>query len=169
MAHRKPLFLLTTVESDSHMWNLVYLELLLQEQGVEVVNLGPCVAVATALESLGKLHPDAVLVSSVNGHGLWQGQELREAAVRKFNEQLPPFLIGGKLTTSESDNASIVEQLRSAGFAEVFIGAGAIERFREWLELFKHSFELSLEESAGKCRARASSEDTATSDAPAAA
>jgi methylaspartate mutase sigma subunit len=36
-------FVVTSVSSDAHMWNLVFLQLLLEENGGEVVNIGACV------------------------------------------------------------------------------------------------------------------------------
>lgn len=38
---------LSTIPSDSHTWNLLFLQLLLEEHGCEVTNLGACVPVAT--------------------------------------------------------------------------------------------------------------------------
>jgi methylmalonyl-CoA mutase cobalamin-binding subunit len=124
------------------MWNLVYLQLLMEEQGIEVINLGPCVPVTETLQTLVSSQADALIISSVNGHGFWQGRALREAAVRAYGEDLPPFLIGGKLATNEADNVAIARKLRSAGFAEVFVGADAIPEFRHWLASFKRAFAL---------------------------
>lgn len=124
------------------MWNLVYLQLLLEEHGIEVINLGPCVPASTTLQTLVSAQADALVISSVNGHGFWQGRALREAAVRQFGERLPVFLIGGKLTTSEADNVRAAQQLRAAGFAEVFVGEAAIPDFRKWLASFQRTFEL---------------------------
>ena len=135
-----PRFLLSTIESDSHMWGLVYLQLLLEEQGIDVINLGPCVPAVRTLEALKHLRPDVLVISSVNGHGLWQGRALRESAVDMFGADLPPFLIGGKLTTSESENAAAVRELRAAGFAGIFVGKQAIPEFRQWLLQFKQTF-----------------------------
>lgn len=148
MTSRAPLFVLSTVESDSHMWNLVYLQLLLEEHGVEVINLGPCVPTATTLQTLVSSRPDALIISSVNGHGFWQGRALREAAVRAFGEELPLFLIGGKLTTSQADDVAVARELRAAGFAEVFVGEQAIPEFRRWLVNFKRTFGLRREASS---------------------
>ena len=152
MTARAPLFVLSTIESDSHMWNLVYLQLLLEEHGIEVINLGPCVPTTTTLQTLVSSRPDALIISSVNGHGFWQGRALREAAVRAFGEGLPLFLIGGKLTTSEANDASVAKELRAAGFDEVFVGEQAIPQFRQWLVNFKRTFALRSEGSAQSSR-----------------
>ena len=42
-------------------------------------------------------------------------------------------VVGGKLTTSESDNARVREDLLAHGCAEVFTGQDAVPRFRKFL------------------------------------
>jgi methylaspartate mutase sigma subunit len=73
---RQPTALLTTIESDSHSWNLVYMELLLKEQSFRVVNLGPCAPVPKTIAAIAEFGPDVVVVSTVNGHGYLQGKTL---------------------------------------------------------------------------------------------
>ena len=60
--------ILTGTPSDSHMWNLIFMELFLQENGCHVLNLGPCVPSEQVYETLEKSSFDLVVVSSVNGH-----------------------------------------------------------------------------------------------------
>jgi methylmalonyl-CoA mutase cobalamin-binding subunit len=126
------------------MWNLSYLQLVLEESGIDVINLGPCVPVATTLQTLAASQADALVISSVNGHGFWQGLALREAALRS-SDILPPFLIGGKLATSDLDNGFIAQELRAAGFAEVFVGSEAIPELQNWLTNFKECFAARLQ------------------------
>ncbi|MFD0586215.1 hypothetical protein [Dactylosporangium darangshiense] len=48
-AGRRLEVIVTTVSSDAHTWNLVYLQLLLEELGCRVTNLGACTPDETIL------------------------------------------------------------------------------------------------------------------------
>jgi len=130
---QRPLFLLTTVESDAHTWNLVYIETLLEEHGIEIINLGPCVPADMTIDAIEAHRPDGVIVSSVNGHGFLQGRELYRRAAERLGDELPAMLIGGKLSTNEESAAAIKRELTTLGFSGVFVGRRAIPEFRQWL------------------------------------
>jgi methylaspartate mutase sigma subunit len=129
---RQPTALLTTIESDSHSWNLVYMELLLKEQSFRVVNLGPCAPVPKTIAAIAEFGPDVVVVSTVNGHGYLQGKTLALSIRESFKEQTPALVIGGKLCTSEID-ARLTDELLAAGYDAVFVGSTAIPSFCQWL------------------------------------
>jgi methylaspartate mutase sigma subunit len=125
--------LLCTVESDSHIWNLVYLQKLLEENGAQVQNLGSCTPVDAVLQAISESRPDLLVVSSVNGHGL-HGARVLLSAMRERGLEVP-CVVGGKLTTAESDNDRIRRELLGLGYTDVFTGEDAIERFRGFLQL----------------------------------
>ena len=129
--------LIATVESDSHMWNLVYLQLWLAEHGFNVKNLGSCTPVEVVLATLELRRTQLLVVSSVNGHGHFQGLEL----IRQVRQQHPdlPCVIGGKLTTSEDQTRAARQELLAAGFNDVFIGPDAIEDFENYLNTLERS------------------------------
>jgi methylaspartate mutase sigma subunit len=129
----RPLFILSTIESDSHTWNLVYLQSVLEEHGIMVLNMGPCVPAEVTVSAMLMHRPDAVIVSSVNGHGYVQGRTLLHLAGQRFGKTFPPMVIGGKLSTCEAQNASIRRHLLQLGFGAVFVGAHAIPEFQRWL------------------------------------
>ncbi|MFH8340024.1 cobalamin B12-binding domain-containing protein [Streptomyces sp. AM6-12] len=114
--------LLSTVSSDSHTWNLVFLQLLLEERGYEVRNLGPCVPDAEIIEEVRAQRPDAVVISSVNGHGHIDGRRL----IRKLREDSDatlstvPVMIGGKLGIQGADQPHLADELVAEGFDAVF-------------------------------------------------
>ena len=114
--------LLSTTSSDSHTWNLMFLQLLLEENGHEVVNLGPCVPDALLVEAARDCRPSAIVISTVNGHGRIDGTRLA-GAVRQDPEiaQLP-MVIGGKLGIEGPSSDDEVSRLLEAGFDAVFIG-----------------------------------------------
>ena len=123
--------IVSTVESDSHIWNLVYLQKVLEEQGATVLNLGSCTPVAEVLSGIASFHPDLLVVSSVNGHGHHGARVLLTEMQRQGLEV--PSVVGGKLTTAESDNDRVRRDLLSLGYTEVFTGDDSIDRFREFL------------------------------------
>jgi methylaspartate mutase sigma subunit len=109
----------TTMASDSHTWNLVFLQLLIEELGYRVVNLGPCVPDDVLVARCAELAPAFIAVSSVNGHGYQDG--LRVIGKLRADQRLTatPVVIGGKLGVKGADGAR-ARELRAAGFDEVF-------------------------------------------------
>ncbi|MET7454997.1 cobalamin-dependent protein [Streptomyces sp. NPDC005574] len=122
VAHRdgRRRVLLSTVSSDAHTWNLVFLRLLLEEMGHEVVSLGPCVPDRLLLDSVRRIRPDLLVVSTVNGHGQLDGarmiRKLRADPVARDT----PAVIGGKLGITGDDGTTTARALVDAGFDAVF-------------------------------------------------
>jgi methylaspartate mutase sigma subunit len=125
--------LLTGVASDSHTWNLVFLELLFTELGHRVINLGPCVPPELLVRTGQQTRPDLIVMSSVNGHGLRDGVRAMQA-VRRCPELVEvAAIIGGKLgITGLSDRADI-RQLLDAGFDAVFEDADGVQPLDSFL------------------------------------
>ncbi|WP_410595590.1 cobalamin B12-binding domain-containing protein [Amycolatopsis sp. lyj-23] len=130
-ATRAPEVVLSTVSSDSHTWNLIFLELLLTETGYRVHNLGACVPDNLLLGACRTLRPDLLVLSSVNGHGGMDGQR----AIRRLRGtpglDTLPAVIGGKLgTDGEAGVDARRARLIAAGFDAVFEGQDAVANFR---------------------------------------
>lgn len=106
--------------SDSHMWNLVFLQLYVEELGHRVINLGPCVPEGTLVERCRTARPDLIVVSSVNGHGVNDG--LRLAPLVRACPDLAgtPLVIGGKLGIDGEGNTTGRAALEQAGFTHVY-------------------------------------------------
>jgi methylaspartate mutase sigma subunit len=126
--------LVSSVASDAHSWNLVFLQLLIEELGYPVVNLGPCVPDELLLAETRRRRPTLVVLSSVNGHG---HQEARRLIARfRGDPELGaiPVVIGGKLGISDVDSDRAVVELLDAGFTAVFTDrADATVAFRRLL------------------------------------
>jgi N-dimethylarginine dimethylaminohydrolase/methylmalonyl-CoA mutase cobalamin-binding subunit len=110
----------TSVPSDSHNWNLVYLELALSELGHQVVNLGPCVPEELLVSECLRVRPDLIVVSSVNGHGCIDGLQLIGAIRARAELAATPVVIGGKLNIAGVAGRESRERLITAGFDAVF-------------------------------------------------
>jgi methylaspartate mutase sigma subunit len=121
--------------SDSHTWNLVYLQLLIEEHGHEVVNLGPCVPVELLIDSCRQHRPDLVVLGTVNGHGHLDALAAIRA-VRAVPELADlPVVIGGKLgVLGGQGNDTFTRQLLDAGFTAVFGAEEPIGRFEALLD-----------------------------------
>jgi len=110
----------SSVSSDAHMWNLVYLQLLLEESGHEVTNLGVCPPDGTVMDACrGADRPDLLVLSTVNGHGHLDGLRLIRALRRDPELAALPVVIGGKLGVRGAD-AEEGRRLLDAGFDAVF-------------------------------------------------
>jgi methylaspartate mutase sigma subunit len=111
---------LASIPSDSHMWNLVFLEMLLAEAGHVVINLGPCTPLELVVDTAIQNQADAVVISSVNGHAHLDAPAIA-AAVRADSRCAGlTLIIGGKLGVRGEANIGHVPSLIAAGFDEVF-------------------------------------------------
>ncbi|WP_370964033.1 cobalamin B12-binding domain-containing protein [Amycolatopsis sp. cg9] len=126
----RPVAVVSSTASDAHTWNLVYLQLLLEELGFAVTNLGACVPDELAVAECRRLDPDLVVLSTVNGHGATDGLRLAP----RLRAALPgaALVIGGKLGVDGSRGAEAETRLRAAGFDRVF-GDGDLTAFRRYL------------------------------------
>jgi methylaspartate mutase sigma subunit len=131
--------LLTTIPSDSHTWNLVYLELLLKELDLHTVNLGSCVPADMVIDAVVKRKPDFVVFSTLNGHGISQIPSVLSEMRRALGADMPPVVVGGELSTDEAPSAALQRAMLAGGVDAVFLGECAIRDFRQWLENFKLS------------------------------
>jgi methylaspartate mutase sigma subunit len=110
----------TTVVSDSHTWNLVFLQLALEELGHQVRNLGPCVPADEVVAECLRSRPDLLVVSTVNGHGMRDGT-LLIGRLRQCQELADlPVVIGGKLGITGPAGLDNSAQLRLAGYDAVY-------------------------------------------------
>jgi methylaspartate mutase sigma subunit len=124
---------IATVPSDSHMWNLIYIELVLRESGWDVLNLGACTPVELVVETCLAERPDLLVVSTVNGHGHIGGRKLISHLRSHPELEQLPVVIGGKLGTLGADNAQFADPLLSAGFSAVFTESGGLDGFARFL------------------------------------
>jgi methylaspartate mutase sigma subunit len=120
----------TSVSSDAHTWNLVYLQLLLEELGCWVTNLGGCTPDETIVGECVARHPDLVVVSSLNGHG---GQDSIRliGAIRSCPALVStPVVIGGKLDLAADGDGRTAARLLAAGYDAVFGDTRELAAFR---------------------------------------
>ena len=124
---------LSSTSSDSHTWNLIFIQLLMEEHGYRVSNLGPCVPPEMLVERCRARPPALVVLSSVNGHGYLDGahavHQLREVRALRH----VPVVIGGKLGIRSTD-PELLARLRAEGFDAAFDDSDAdLDHFRAFL------------------------------------
>ena len=131
---QRPRSIVTSTVSDSHTWNLVYMQLLLEEMGHEVINLGSCVPEELLVEECLRHGPDLLVVSSVNGHGFNDG--LRIATHMRSVPELEYLcmVIGGKLSVDGVRDIGFTRRLLNKGFDAVF-GDDELDAFRAFVEV----------------------------------
>jgi methylaspartate mutase sigma subunit len=124
----------TSLASDSHTWNLVFLQLLIEECGYEVVNLGPCVPDDVLVSQCSALSPEMIVISSVNGHGYQDGMRVIGQLRSRGPLAATPVVIGGKLGTDGGEDRSRAAALVAAGFDAVFEdGKDPVAAFQSFL------------------------------------
>lgn len=142
--------IVSSLASDSHTWNLVFLQLLIEECGYDVVNLGPCVPDELLVAECRRLRPEMIVISSVNGHGHQDG--LR--AIERLRDCDPlaatPIVIGGKLGTDGGEEGDRAGELIAAGFDAVFEdGKDPISAFHSFLTALPQPERRQLADPAG--------------------
>ncbi|MBO4254981.1 cobalamin B12-binding domain-containing protein [Streptomyces griseorubiginosus] len=115
-----PSVLITGTSSDAHTWNLIFLQLLLEEWGHDVINLGPCAPDELVLRSALEQRPDLLVVSSVNGHGHQDGLRLVRTLRGRPQLAATTMVIGGKLGTDGLRDLGQLRRLLDAGYDRVF-------------------------------------------------
>ncbi|MCL7365475.1 MULTISPECIES: cobalamin B12-binding domain-containing protein [Streptomyces] len=126
--------LVSGLASDAHTWNLMYLQLLIEELGHPVTNLGPCVPDELLVGECLRRAPGLVVLSSVNGHGTQDGLRLIRALRRHGRLATTPVVIGGMLGITEEGREERVRQLLAAGFDAVFEnGTDAVALFKDYV------------------------------------
>lgn len=113
--------IICTIPSDSHSWNLVFMDLYLKEKGFQTKNLGVCTAAADLVQQVRSFKPDMVVISSVNGHAHLEAplliNSLRE---HRLLDDLH-IVVGGKLGIKGNDNTEYKAPLLALGFDAVFV------------------------------------------------
>lgn len=125
--------ILTGIRSDSHTWNLVFMELWLREQGLRVTNLGSCVPVEEIVAACQSLRPKLLVVSTVNGHGGIEGQDIAHGLRESGLLDQVHTVIGGKLATRPEREPALVDALLMAGFDQVLINDDALDHLSAWI------------------------------------
>jgi methylaspartate mutase sigma subunit len=119
--------------SDAHTWNLVFLQLLLEDLGHRVLSLGPCVPAGELVARCREERPHLLVLSSVNGHGAHDALPVIAAIRADAYTAALPTVIGGKLDVSGAAGPRLANDLITAGYDAVFTDGAAMSRFQDFL------------------------------------
>jgi len=125
---------LGTIPSDSHTWNLLFLQAMMAECGWSVTNLGACVPVPVLVDESLRRRPDMIVISTLNGHGAQEGLDVITALRAEPSLYRVPVCLGGKLGVSEVEQQGAIDDLIAAGYDAVLVGDGAVPAFRTLLD-----------------------------------
>jgi methylaspartate mutase sigma subunit len=125
--------ILSSISSDSHVWNLIYLQLVLESLNFDVINMGPSVCVADLAIACHRYQPSYLVISSVNGHGYLKGIEIIRT-VRTMNLlKNMKVVIGGKLGVNGIITKDQIDHLYHEGYDGVFVNDSAIDDFKDYM------------------------------------
>lgn len=130
-AEKELRIVVSALSSDAHTWNLVFIQLLLEELGHNVLNLGACVPDRVIADYCRAARSDLLVVASINGHGMPDGISLMNTLKEYPDLASMPVVIGGMLSTPGADNGHC---LLAAGFDAVFDNSAGGARLRDYVD-----------------------------------
>lgn len=98
----------------------------LEQAGFEIINLGVMVSQEEYINAALETNADAILVSSLYGHGEIDCQGLREKC-DEAGLKLIPLLAGGNLVVGKQNFAEVEKRFMDMGFTKVYPPGTAIE------------------------------------------
>lgn len=115
----KKTIVLGVIGSDCHAVGNKILDKFYSDAGFNVVNLGVMVSQDEFIDSAIETGADAILVSSLYGHGEIDCMGFRERCTERGLEDIV-LHVGGNLVVGKTDKAGIVRKFRDMGFDRVY-------------------------------------------------
>ncbi len=135
---------LGVIGADCHAVGNKIISNVLEQQGIGVVNLGVMVSQDEFIDAAIETGADAILVSSIYGHGEIDCLGFRDRCIERGLGDILLY-VGGNLTVGKRDSSTIEELFKSMGFdrvfrpnvdlsivAELLKGDIALGRVKEW-------------------------------------
>ena len=107
------------IGADVHGVGNKILAFALEQAGYNVVNLGVMVSQEEYIEAALETNADAILVSSLYGHGEIDCNGLREKCNEAGLKNIP-LLAGGNLVVGKQDFAEVEKRFMEMGFTKVY-------------------------------------------------
>lgn len=104
---------------DCHSVGNKILETFFTEQGYQVTNLGVMVSQDEFIDAAIETAADAILVSSLYGHGLIDCQGFRDRCIERGLEHILLY-VGGNLVVGKTPFFEVEEKFKQMGFDRVF-------------------------------------------------
>ena len=114
------------IGADVHAVGNKILSFALEQAGFKVINLGVMVTQEEYIEAALETKADAILVSSLYGHGEIDCQGLREKCDEAGLKNIP-LLAGGNLVVGKQDFTEVEKRFSAMGFTRVYPPGTAVE------------------------------------------
>ncbi|MDN4754769.1 methylaspartate mutase subunit S [Porphyromonadaceae bacterium W3.11] len=121
------------IGADAHAVGNKIIAFALQQAGYKVVNLGVMVTQEEYISAAIETNADAILVSSLYGHGEIDCNGLREKCDEAGLKEIP-ILAGGNLVVGKQDFADVEKRFMNMGFNKVYPPGTPIETTIEDLD-----------------------------------
>lgn len=115
------------IGADVHAVGNKILAFALEQAGFKVVNLDVMVAQEEYIEAALETNADAILVSSLYGHGEIDCQGLREKCDEAGLKEIP-LLAGGNLVVGKQNFEEVEKRFLAMGFTRVYPPGTAVEK-----------------------------------------
>ena len=114
------------IGADAHAVGNKIIDLTLTNAGFNVVNLGVMVSQEEFIDAAVETNADAILVSSLYGHGEIDCMGLRQKCDEAGLKAMPLF-VGGKLVVGKQNFEDVKERFLAMGFDYVYAPSTPIE------------------------------------------
>ena len=121
------------IGADAHAVGNKIIAFALQQAGYKVVNLGVMVTQEEYISAAIETNADAILVSSLYGHGEIDCNGLREKCNEAGLKDIP-LLAGGNLVVGKQDFVDVEKRFKAMGFNRVYPPGTPIEKTIEDLD-----------------------------------
>ncbi len=114
------------IGADAHAVGNKIIAFALEQAGFKVINLGVMVSQEEYIEAAIETNADAILVSSLYGHGEIDCQGLREKCDEAGLKNIP-ILAGGNLVVGKQNFEDVAKRFEAMGFNKVYPPGTPIE------------------------------------------
>ncbi len=118
---------LGVIGSDCHSVGNKILDAFFSQQGYQVVNLGVMVSQDEFIDAALANGADAILVSSLYGHGELDCEGFRQRCIQRGLRGILLY-VGGNLVVGKTPHEAVVKKFEALGFDGVFTAADDLEQ-----------------------------------------
>ncbi len=123
---KKPTLIIGVIGADCHAVGNKVLERVFTAHGFHVINLGVMVSQDEYIDAAIETGADAIVVSSIYGHGDIDCLEMRERCIERGLGDILLY-VGGNLVVGKHDFSEIEEKFKKMGFNRVFAPSHDLE------------------------------------------
>lgn len=127
MSQEKNKIVIGVIGSDVHAVGNKIIDYALKQEGFDVINIGVLSTQEDFINAALETDADAILVSSLYGHGEIDAKGLREKTIEAGIGEIPLF-IGGNVVVGKQDWNNVEQRFNEMGFNKVYPPGTRIEK-----------------------------------------